>query len=154
MKLIIILSIALVLIGGLSAYGASMELSVTPKTLDQGRFVFSISTRPAHEGIAFHVIITAKTGAIPSDSSVYVGSVTTMPDGARVSGPVKPDLQVTLQKDDRIWKADFVASSDLLKNSDVYVVFDVIAHVMENGKSVPMPSADMYEIKLRDFLKP
>ena len=131
-----------------------MELSVTPKTLDQGRFVFTISTRPAHKGIAFHVIITAKTGAIPPDSSVYVGSVTTMPDGARYSGPVKPDLQVTLQKDDRIWKADFVASSDLLKNSDVYVVFDVIAHVIENGKSVPMPSADMYEIKLRDFLKP
>jgi hypothetical protein len=144
----IILCLALVLIGGLSASGRSAEFPITPKNLDQGRFVFSISTSPAQEGIAFHVTITAKTGIMPSDAHASL-SIVTSTQSARSIGPVKPELQVTLQKEDRIWTADFVASIDLLKNPDVCLVFNVPAH---DDKGVPMPAVDFYEIKLRDFL--
>jgi hypothetical protein len=149
----IILGLALVLIGGLSAYGTSVEFPVTPKSLDQGQFDFSISTDSIQEGISFHVTITAKTGVIPSDSGVYLSQVT-WTQSAHSMEPVKPEPQVLLQKDDHIWKVDFIASRELLKNPDVCVVFGVAAHAMVNGKSVPMPAANMYEIKLRDFLKP
>jgi hypothetical protein len=154
MKPTIIPSLALVLIGGLSVYGRSVEYPVTPKSLDQGRFVFSISTNSIQEGTSFHVTITAETGVIHSDSSVFVCLVTWTQSGAHSMGPVKPEPQVLLQKDDHIWKVDFIASRELLNNPDVCVVFGVIFHAMVNGKSVPMPAADMYEIKLRDFLKP
>jgi len=147
----IILCLALVLSGGLSACGMSIEWPVTPKSLDQGQFVFSISTNSLKEGVSFHVTITAKTGIIPSDSVLYLCLVTTTAGGGGSIVPVTAGPKVTLQKDGHIWKADFVASSDMVKNPDFYLDFDVIAH---DAKGVPMPSADFYEIKLHDFLKP
>lgn len=154
MKPKFLFGLALVLICGLPSYGGSVDLPVTPTNLDQRQFVFSISTNSAQEGISFHVTITAKNGLIASDSSVGFYSIVTSTQGATSMGPLKHEPQITLQKDNHIWKADFIASNELLKNPDVYLVFSVVAHVIENGKSVPMPSADLYEIKLRDFLKP
>jgi hypothetical protein len=150
----LMLCLALVLSGGLTAYGSSTDFPVTPTCLDQRQFVFSISTNSTQEGISFHVTITAKTGLIASDSSVEFCSIITSTQGARSMGPAKHEPQVTLQKDNHIWKADFIASDEFLKSPDVYFVFSAIAHVNENGKTVPMSSADLYEIKLRDFLKP
>jgi len=137
----------------LSARGSSIDIPVTPTSLDQGQFLFSISTQPAEWGMSFHVTITATSGDIPPDSDAGLSVVTTSTEGARSMGPVKDEPPLTLQKGDRIWKADFIASNSLLENPNVCFVFGVIAHAMENGKSVPMPSADIYEIKLHDFLK-
>jgi len=157
MKPKLVLMVALVLIGGWSAFGSTEDIPVTPQSLDQGQLFFSISTRPAPGGTAFHVIVTSRTGSILSDSSVYLCLITTSKEGGAISSSmelVTPEPRVTLHKDDHVWKADFTASSEFLKNPDVYLVFDVISHVMINGKSEPMPSADDYEVKLRDFLKP
>jgi hypothetical protein len=61
---------------------------------------------------------------------------------------------ISLKKEGRIWTADFIAPAEVLKIPGICFVFNETAHVMENGKSVMMPSADLYEINLRDFLKP
>jgi len=154
MKPKLILCLALVLSGGLSTYGSMVEFPVTPTSLDQRQFVFSISTNSTLEGISFHITITPKTGVMPSDSGVGFSSIVTSTNGSRSSGLVKNEPQITLHKDDQIWKADFIASSELLKKPDVYFVFGVPAHATVNGKSIPMPAVDIYMIKLQDFLKP
>lgn len=145
MKPKIIFCLALVLIGGLSASGDCNELPVTPKSLDQGRFVFSISTSPAQEGMAFHVTITTKTGTIPSDCSVVV-----WPDFQTRSTHPHLQVHVTVEKTAQKWACVFIASAELLKDPDVCLVFEVPAH---DDKGIPMPGGDFYEIKLRDFLK-
>jgi hypothetical protein len=153
MKPKLILCLALVL-SGLSAYASSVEFPVTPTSLEQRQFIFSISTNSSPEGISFHVTVTPKTGVMPSDSGVGFSSILTSTNGARSTGPLANEPKVTLQKDDHIWKADFIASSELLKNPDVYFVFEVPAHAVVNGKNIPMPAVDKYVIKLQDFLKP
>jgi hypothetical protein len=145
----LILCLALVL----SAHGGSIDFRVTPKSLDQDKFVFSVSANSTQNGTSFHVTITAKTGVIPSDSTVGLSVLATSEKGARSMGPVKPETQVTLKKADHTWEAEFIASKQLLKDPDVCLVFGVVAHVTKNGKSIPMSSADFYVVKLRDFLR-
>ena len=150
MKPKFILWLALVLIGVLSVYADSMIFPVTPISLDQGQFVFSVSTNLTQEGISFHVTITAKTGVIYPDSQAHLNTVTTTPN----SGTIQPVKSVILKKNDHFWTADFVATPELLKTPGVCFVFIAQGHTIKNGKAIPIPSADFYEIKLQDFLKP
>jgi hypothetical protein len=150
MKLKLILGLALVLSGGLSAYADSMIFPVTPTNLDQGQFVFSISTNSTPAGISFHVTITAKTGVIFPDSQADLSTVTRTPN----SGTIQPVKSVTLKKNDHYWTADFIATPELLKTPDLCFVFTAYCHATENGKSILMDCADFYKVKLQDFLKP
>jgi hypothetical protein len=84
MKNKLILCLALVLSGILSLYGKSTVQFVTPKTLDQGEFVFSISTNSTQNGISFHVTITAKTGEIFPDSQADLSIVTKQTESSPV----------------------------------------------------------------------
>jgi hypothetical protein len=151
MKPKLILCLALVLSGNLSSYGESTQIFVTPKTLNQGEYVFSISTNSTQEGISFHVTITAKKGVIFHDSQADLSIVNRETESS--PGSIRTVKQVTLKKNDHTWTADFVATPELLKTPSICFVFTAYCHVIENGKTVSMPCADFYEVKLLDFLK-
>jgi hypothetical protein len=136
----------------LSAHGTSVEISITPTNLDQHGYVFSISTNAAQYGVAFHVAISTKTGEIYSDSSVGLSMVTHPKDGGCSITGVEPAIPITLEKDKRVWKSEFTVSQGLLKKPGLCFIFTELAHVIRGGKSVAMPSATFYEIKLQDFL--
>lgn len=139
----------------LSAHGMSVRIPITTNNLDQGRFVFAISTNSAANGIAFHVTITAKREDIPSDSQVDLWIVTRTKEGGgtTTSGEeVKPAVPVALKRGSRVWAADFTVSNDLLKKPGLCFAFTEFAHSIIDGKSVARPSADYYQIQLRDFV--
>jgi hypothetical protein len=143
--------LALWILPALVGRGTSVEFPITPKSLDQRDFLFSVSSNSTNRGVFFQVTATAKTNVVPVDASAGL-SLVTSDAGGRSMGPVTPEPPIVLQKDERVWKATFIASTELLKNPGVCFVFGVPAHAMINGKSQAMPSIDFYVLKLRDFL--
>jgi len=144
------------LIAALSANAASVEIPVTPNDLDHYHYLFAVSMNTNRNGVAFRVTITAKTHEIPAGSSANVSIVThTKRNGGELHKleKVKPPVRIALKKDKRVWKANFTVSTELLKKPGVCFVFTEMAHAIENGKDVAVPSADFYEIKLQDFWK-
>ena len=140
----------------LSTHGRSLEIHVSTTNLDQYKYRFSISTNAATNGVAFHVIITAKKEDVPSDSAAGLALVTHTQDAGGSTHsiePVKPAVEVRLKKDKRVWTADFIASHELLIKPGSCFVFTETAHTIVDGERVTMPSADFYEIRLQDFLK-
>jgi hypothetical protein len=141
-----------------SACAESMELSVTHTKLDTYFYVFSVFTNATRDGVAFHVTVTSKQYDIYPDSSAGVDMVIhkKLANGGLEGsvGPVEPVIAVALKKEKRVWRVDFTVSRELLKNPDVCFIFRVQAHDTINGKTVPMPSADFYELRLEDFTKP
>jgi hypothetical protein len=149
-------TLGLWLILAFHAHAVSVEISVTTTNLDQHIYLFSVSTNAATDGVAFHVVIKAKKEDIYADSKVDVSIVTQTKTNRSVThsiAGVRPEIKVTIKKDKRVWEADFTVSNQLLEKPGLCFVFTEIAHATVNGKSVAMPSADFYEIKLRDFLK-
>jgi hypothetical protein len=146
-----------------SAHGRSVEIPITTTNLDQYAYRFSISTNAVTGGVKFHVTITSKMENIHADSKVGLSIVThaETPDGetgrilsksGSIAG-VQPEIPVTMKKHRRVWEADFTVSYELLEKPGLCFVFTEIAHTTIKGKSVAMPSADFYEVKLRHFLK-
>jgi len=136
----------------LSAHGLSVEIPITTTNLDQYRYLFAISTNAVTNGITFHVTIAAKKEDIHADSGAGLSIVTHTKSSSSITN-VKPEIHVTLRKDKRAWAADFTVSYELLEKPGLCFVFTANAHATIDGKRVLMPSADFYEIKLRDFLK-
>jgi len=134
----LLLCLALVLSGGFSAHADSMIFPVTPTNLDQGQFVFSVSTNSTPEGISFHVTITAKTGVIFPDSQADLSTVTKTPN----SGTIQPVKSVILKKNDHFWTADFIATPELLKTPDLCFIFTAYCHTIENGNRQPKQWVD------------
>src|SRR5476649_367400 len=54
----------------LSAFGLSMETPVTPTSLNQGTYLFSVTNSVIGDGLSFHITIKGMHGDIPNDSSV------------------------------------------------------------------------------------
>lgn len=149
-----------------AARAANDEISITPTNLDTFFYRFSVATNATKDGVAFHITITDKRFDIYPDSGADVGvvshkDITNQP--ARAAGkplkeasfePMNPAVPVTLKKEMRAWNADFTASPELLKTPGACFVFRVFAQDRTNGKTVPAPPADFYELKLQDFAKP
>jgi hypothetical protein len=135
----------------LSASGHSVEISVTPTNLAQQKYVFSVSTNATPPGVAFHTTITAKSGEIPSDATASLAKVKHAGNSTSIE-PVTPAIRVTLKKARRVWEADFTVSDDVLKQPGLCFVFTEIARTTVTGQTVPIPSADFYELRLQDFL--
>jgi hypothetical protein len=136
----------------LSAFGDSVEIPVTPRTPEQGGYLFLVLTNPVQDGTAFRATITRKSEIISSDSTVALCLVTPRMNGFEIH-PLKPDIKITLKKENYIWRANFILSTELLKNPDLYLIYTECGHMVVSGKTVPMPSAAFYEMKLRDFMK-
>jgi hypothetical protein len=141
----------------LSAHSVSVALPITKTSLDQYKYVFAVSTNAATNGVVFHVTITAKREDVSSDSTVGLSIVTSKEEAHggslhSIEG-MKPTMEVTLKRGKRVWEAAFTASYELLKKSGLCFVFTEFAHRTIDGKLVTMPSADIYEMKLRDFVK-
>ena len=135
-----------------SASALSMEFGVTTNSLDQGNFVFAISTNAATGGVAFHLTITSKSGDIFDDWGISL-DICEHPGGGSHIHSAEHAPQLALKKEGKVWKADFVASLEALKTRDLCLVFGGLAHVFDkDGNRVPYPAADMYEIKLADFV--
>jgi hypothetical protein len=143
------------LISVLPACGLSIEIPVTPSGLVQGQCAFSILTNAVEGGVFFHVTITTTNSDVISNSTAGLCIVTHWNHGGSQIMAAKPRIRVTLKQDDRMEKADFTVSSELLKNPDLCFVFTVYQYaITKDGKRIPIPSAIFYEIRLRDFLKP
>lgn len=135
----------------LSASGSSVEFPVTRTNLDQYKYLFSVSTNATRDGVAFHLTVSAKAGEILSDSTAGLAVVNNTKNTRSIE-PVPPATRVTLKKDKRVWKANFTVSAELLKQPGLCFVFTETAHATADGKSIAMPSEDLYEIRLQDFL--
>ena len=140
-----------------SACALVVEYPVTPTNSDTYSYVFSVSTNATQGGVAFHVTITAKKFDIETNSGVSLEVITRKKTDGNLtvsSQPVEPVIQVAVEKEKRIWKADFNVLRESLKNPDLYFVFGVPVYDTINGKRIPMPDADIYQIRLQDFAKP
>lgn len=129
----------------LPAFGKSTVIPVLPKdSNDLGQFAFAVTNSPVTNGLSFHVVITAKSSSVTTDSKGYL-CIAKISGNSRSIGPMNPETQVTFKTVKRTLIADFVASSQLLSNPDASFVFVITDH---EG-----PSADFYVLKLRDFAK-
>ena len=126
-----------------SAHGRSSVIPVTPNRLDAGQFVFAVSNRPASNGVLFYVTITAKNGDVPSQSEGHLRSCLFSTNSGSIS-PLTPEPRVKLKRGRRVWKANFVASNELLSKRETCFVFSV----WDRGGF----AQDFYVIKLRDFI--
>src|SRR5277367_4652976 len=135
---------AFLLAFALSAFGLSMEISVTPTSLNQGTYLFSVTNRVIGNELSFHITITGIRDVIPTDSSVGLCIATHWTNGSQIIG-AEPKTPITLKKDDRVWKMDFIASSELLTNADLCLVFTVYPQAFtKDGKRIPIPSCTFY----------
>jgi hypothetical protein len=139
----------------LSAPGTILEIRVTPNNLNKHPYGFTVSTNATRDGVAFHVAIAAKTEDIYPDSGAGLQTVTHKKDGRGLhisSESLKPAVQIILKKERRVWQADFTVARDILKDPDVYFVFNVLTHETIKGKSITMPSVDCYQMRLQEFV--
>lgn len=140
-----------------SACATSAEIPITPTNLDAGGYVFAVVAKPTGSNVSFHVIITSKKEDIYPDSGAVVDIITRekLPNGGlQISSEDVKSVKVTLEKGNRVWKADFIIPRELLKNPNLYFEYAELAHVMINGKITPMPSMTCYQMRLQDFAKP
>jgi hypothetical protein len=139
-----------------TVWGTSVEIPVTPTSLDTYFYTFSVSTNATQGGIAFHMTMTAKRTDIDTNDSgadLEIVTHTKTSNGGLLCSSQKLDssISVTLKKEKHRWTADFIVPSELLENPDLYFSFNFLAHRVVNGKSIPMPSVTRYEIRLEDF---
>jgi hypothetical protein len=134
------------LAAGLFARGASVEFAIAPTSLAQGNFIFAISASPATAGTAFHITIKANAGAMPVDSSAEMDVVHHAASGVPTFGAVVAMPTLTIHKQEALWEIAFVASPELLKETDACLIYSVPVQ--------GLPAIEFYEVKLRDFLKP
>ena len=130
----------------LVAHGKVGVIRMTPGNLRSEReeFVFAVTSRPATNGVFFHVTITAKTGVVPPDSECEL-CFFRRTTNSKYTVPATPQTEVALKKGPHVWKAHFVASKELLNGPDTAFVFHVY---YPEG-----PTADFYVFMLRDFIK-
>jgi hypothetical protein len=76
------------------------------------------------DGVAFHVIITAKTGGIPPDVEVGLSIIKHTEHSASIA-PLQAAPKIKLTKASNVWSVDFIASPMLLKRDDIFFVFTV-----------------------------
>jgi len=142
----------------LSACATNVELPVTPGQLDQNNYKFSVSTAVTNQGVAFHVIITAKNNEIPSDSEANLAliSQTKNAQGLLAGTGITPypsAVPIAFNKDKRAWTADFTLPRESLKTPGLCFIFSELAHDTTNSQHIAMPSITFYEIKLKEFVK-
>jgi len=143
-----------------TACALSVELPINPDNLDQSNYKFSVTAKSTNSGIAFHVTITSKHEDIDSDYTHVDLSIVTHTknkDGANTGtsiAPLTPSIPIALEKQPRIWTADFTVPAESLSSSGLCFVFSETVHTTTNGKRVAFPSATFYEVKLKDFTKP
>ncbi|HWC59443.1 MAG TPA: hypothetical protein VHC44_07090 [Verrucomicrobiae bacterium] len=153
-----LLIIPIILLAILSAGASSVELPVTPNTLNRYDYTFTVSAEATNAATAFHITITPKKEDIDSDSKAdlaivtHVNSTEAAPTETTITA-FTPPTPITLTKDKRVWTADFVISRESLKTHGLCFIFSELAHQTVNGKRITMPSVTFYEIKLADFVK-
>lgn len=134
------------------AHAASVEIPVPANGQTSGAYAFTISTKAVADDLAFHITITNRVGDIPTSSEAYVGIVTHSDKKGRSTtiGHCDPPISVALNCQPRIWTVDFTVSTKILKQPGLNFIFVEFAHTTINGKTVFMPSADFYELKLSE----
>ena len=128
-----ILCLALVLSGGLTASALMIEMPVEPNNLDQGNYIFSVSTNSAQGGTAFHITVTAKKSFSP-DSHIGLGII----QGENIVSiqPTNLTPQVALKKDHHSWKIDFFITSDF-EASDFWMSSLLNVENNQNNSAAP-----------------
>ncbi len=137
-------------------FAMCVEIPVTTSSLDTYSYTFAVSTNTATNGVAFHIVITAKRGAI--DANYCSGRLDTVRDqnGSNeiFQEPFEAAIPVMVQKHAGEWTVDFILPHELLKSPDLYFVFWEQAVSRTNGKTEPMPAGTFYEMWLMDFANP
>jgi hypothetical protein len=138
------------------ANALSVFIPVTATNLVQGDHRFAVIATTVSNDVHFRIAIIAEKEEIPLDSSSAISIVTHAQDGgatSHLSEPVKPEIPITMKKEERMWEAAFTVSNELLKKPGLCFVFTELAHTIVEGKTVAMPSAEVYEVQLQRFLK-
>ena len=141
------------------ALAVMVIVAVTPNSLDRGPYVFSVSTNAVSDGVAFQIAIHLKKGS-PASSSTHAGLYFKLGHGGNISyGDKQPNGRslpaVALTQRGRDWAADFVASDELLQSTNLCFTYMVQPNVFGvSGERVLMPGGEIYELNLRDFLRP
>lgn len=138
------------------AHAESAVIPITPLTLDQRLYTFTVTSTSGTAGVAFHVTITAKRDDIPADSGagVFINHETKDQSGWTIWGEsIDPAISITLKKEPRLWIADFIVPAPLLKNPGLCFGFSEPSYSLANGKRVRMPAEDRYNIRLANFTK-
>jgi len=153
-----LLIIAGLLAAVLSGFGKIPEVSVTPTNLDLHDYAFSISTNAAQDGTGFHIIITAKTHNIPTNSSVnleVVGDEEFSEDTGipAMMGRAAPPVKVSLKRNERIWEADFMVPRQQLTDHGLFCLF-AEGFDDETGGVIDAKTVTFYEIKIQEFVSP
>ena len=150
--------VAGLLAAALSGFGQIPEVSVTPANLDLQDYAFTISTNAAQDGTSFHVIITAKSHNIPTNSSVNLEVVGDEEFSADIGippmmGRAAPPVKVSLKKSKRIWQADFMVPRQQLTDHGLFCLF-AEGFDGETGGVIDAKAVTFYEIKIQDFVSP
>ena len=141
-----------------SANGALTEVSVTPTNLNLHDYAFSVSTNAVPDGTSFHVIITAKSHDIPTNSSVNLEVVddeefsedTGIPPSM---GRAAPPVKVSLKKSKRVWEADFMVPPQQLTVHGLFCLF-AEGFDGETGGIIDSKTVTFYDIKIQQFASP
>lgn len=140
----------------LPAMAVMVIVVVSPDKLDQGAYVFSVATNAAPNGTAVRVGIHLKTPDTPPAVSTRADLCLKLSHGGGVSysdkqsnGQPLPTLTVTRRDQDM--EASFVASDELLQNTNLYFTFSAVG--VRSGQVV-MPGGWIYELNLREFFRP
>lgn len=142
------------------ALAVMVIVPVTPDTADRGGYSFSVSTNVEADGVSIHIDIRMRQTSASTRASAGLYLKQGVGRGRNVTyGDRQPNGQpmppVTLTQRDRVWEADFVASSQLLQSTNLYFNFVVQPNVVGvNGQRTLVPGGWIYELNLREFLKP
>jgi hypothetical protein len=153
-----LLIIAGLLATAISGFGQIPSVVVTPTNLDLHDYAFAISTNAAQDGTGFHLIITAKTRDIPTNSSVNleVGGDEEFSEDTGIPatmGRAAPPVKVSIKKNNRIWEADFVVPRQQLRDHGLFCLFGE-AYDGETGGAIDPKTVTFYEIKIQEFVSP
>jgi hypothetical protein len=138
-----------------SAFGFMADIPVSPGNLNQGECVFSVSANATNGGTSFYITVTARTNTfLHWVSGASVSTIDHFQNRFSIL-PVQPRIPVMFMKGTKMCAARFTVSSERLKNPELNFILEVPVYATDqHGNVIPIASGELYELKLRDFLKP
>jgi hypothetical protein len=138
-----------------SAFGFMADIPVSPKNLNQGVCVFSVSANATNGGTSFYITVTARTNTfLHWVSGASVSTIDHFQNGFSISS-AEPTIPIKFMKGTKMCAARFTVSNERLGSQDLYFILEVPVYVTDqHGNVIPIASGEIYELKLRDFLKP
>jgi hypothetical protein len=131
------------------------EFRITRTNLDVEGYSFFVSTNRATDGVEFQVTVTAMISEISTNCGVALQIPTGDQNNVRAKirrAPVALPSIAVQKKQRKMWKANFTVGSETADYPDLYFIFIVPAESRANGQTILMPGADIFKLRLQDFV--